>query len=585
MPLIKPIPKLGLINVRVLLIVYILICALTLFFSGNFINDILFFSKKPQLLFLIIYFTIPVFLLVLLAFYAASVIHDIIINKPGSKFQLRLITNFIIVVVLTAIPVVLITLQSFSRVVNYWPHVNVEQALIDAQSFAAEAYAFRTQKFEEDIRAIGAEKLSEQFLNNQRNTGSLRGNDIAAVQEFSFDGLMNYKSILFVGDARRELNAPPAVTTGFKNREMPRDTDTVRYVDFIKPGTIRVISFSLGEGFDESMRRINEEEERFLMINSTLMRNVMPYMFFYLGVFLFPILLITIIITITFTRIITQPIVELGEATKRVAKGDFTVQILSRPNDELGQLVSNFNAMVQNLEKTQNALVRSEKISIWQSMAQQLAHEIKNPLTPIKLTAERLLRRFHNNPEKTNEIIENSMMSIIQEVESLTSLLDEFKTLSRPIEASSSKTNIRETLEDIIAPYITSCPDVIFDTSRMTSFLEVRIERKHLTQIINNLVINAIDAMNSKGRIDIRTDLVNKRESRYCRLSIQDTGKGISREDKEKVFTPYWTSKESGTGLGLPIVERIITDYGGGIWFNSAEGAGTTFFVDLPVIE
>jgi signal transduction histidine kinase len=102
---------------------------------------------------------------------------------------------------------------------------------------------------------------------------------------------------------------------------------------------------------------------------------------------------------------------------------------------------------------------------------------------------------------------------------------------------------------------------------------------------LTNLIINGIDAMDRRGIIKIRTDLVKKREIRYCRLSIQDSGKGISEKVGAHIFTPYFTTKESGTGLGLPIVERIVNDHGGSIWFNSAEGVGTTFFIDLPIDE
>jgi signal transduction histidine kinase len=89
--------------------------------------------------------------------------------------------------------------------------------------------------------------------------------------------------------------------------------------------------------------------------------------------------------------------------------------------------------------------------------------------------------------------------------------------------------------------------------------------------------------MNAEGTIEIRTDMVKKREQRYCRVSIRDTGKGMQAAEQERVFTPYFTTKESGTGLGLPIVERIINDHGGAIWLNSAEGVGTTFFIDFPL--
>jgi nitrogen fixation/metabolism regulation signal transduction histidine kinase len=300
-------------------------------------------------------------------------------------------------------------------------------------------------------------------------------------------------------------------------------------------------------------------------------------------VFFFPTLLMTLIIAISFTRRVTQPIVELTEATRRVAEGDFSIQILARRGDELGLLIRSFNAMVQDLEKSRTALVKAEKISIWQNMAQQLAHEIKNPLTPIKLSAERVLRRWRNEPEQIGEILESSMLAIIQETEGLSTLLTEFRTLSKPMEPSQSWTNLRETVEETVSPYRSSHPAVQFDISHLGDDLPVKIDKHRVSQVLTNLIINAIDAMNGKGTIEIRTDLVKKRESRYCRLSVRDTGKGISKEEGNLIFTPYFTTKESGTGLGLPIVERIVNDHGGAIWFNSAEGMGTTFFIDLPV--
>jgi nitrogen fixation/metabolism regulation signal transduction histidine kinase len=280
---------------------------------------------------------------------------------------------------------------------------------------------------------------------------------------------------------------------------------------------------------------------------------------------------------------VTQPIVELTEATRRVAEGDFSIQILAKRGDELGRLIRSFNAMVQDLEKSRAALVKAEKISIWQNMAQQLAHEIKNPLTPIKLSAERVLRRWRNEPERVGEILESSMLAIIQETEGLSTLLTEFRTLSRPMEPSQSWTSLRELIAETVTPYGSSHPGITFDIEHVGEDVSVKIDRHRIAQVLTNLIINAIDAMNGKGPIEIRTDLVKKRETRYCRLSIKDTGKGISKEESSLVFTPYFTTKESGTGLGLPIVERIVNDHGGAIWFNSGEGMGTTFFIDLPL--
>jgi nitrogen fixation/metabolism regulation signal transduction histidine kinase len=218
-------------------------------------------------------------------------------------------------------------------------------------------------------------------------------------------------------------------------------------------------------------------------------------------------------------------------------------------------------------------------------MAQQLAHEIKNPLTPIKLSAERVLRRWRNEPDRIGEILESSMLAIVQEVEGLSAMLTEFRTLSRPMEPSLSWTVLRELVEETVSPYRSSHPQVEFNIDHVEPDVSVKIDRRHISQVLANLIINGMDAMDGAGFIEIRTDLVKKRESQYCRLSVRDTGKGIAEEDRNRVFTPYFTTKESGTGLGLPIVERIVNDHGGTIWFDSAPGMGTTFFIDFPIDE
>ena len=160
-------------------------------------------------------------------------------------------------------------------------------------------------------------------------------------------------------------------------------------------------------------------------------------------------------------------------------------------------------------------------------------------------------------------------------------MLTEFRMLSQPTELSLTDTNIKELTEEIIKPYVNSYPNVNFIIEHIAG-ISVHIDRHRLSQILTNLIINAIDAMNGEGSIEMRSDTIIKRSKQFCRFSIHDTGKGISLQDGKQIFIPYFTTKESGTGLGLPIVERIVHDHGGLIFFDSEEGIGTTFFVDLP---
>jgi nitrogen fixation/metabolism regulation signal transduction histidine kinase len=570
-------PESSIINVGGLVLIYLLLCVLTVLFAQAFFSDILQNGKIPGLLNLVIFFTIPAVLLVFLAISVLNLARDLIARRTGSKFQARLLAYFIIVVFFAATPVTIITIHAAMEAMRFLKPINIGAALNAAEIFALDSYTLHTEKLAALVR--------DPALDLSPGVSAMEAlpREIAGIQDFFLREDETWESGDFQGDGGRILQSPPSLTGGFVSREMPRDRDTIRYVILPEPGIIRVLSYDLGEGFDETREILENEALRFEILDS-LKINLLPLLIIYYGIFFFPTLLMTLIIAISFTRRVTKPIVDLTEATRRVAAGDFSIQLLARQGDELGRLIGSFNAMVQNLEKSQTALVKAEKTSLWQSMAEQLAHEIKNPLTPIKLSAERVLRRWRNEPEGIGLILEDSMFAIIQEAENLSTLLTEFRTLSRPMEPSQTWTNLRNLAEEIIIPYRTSYPQVSFNLY-IGEDIRVKVDKYRLSQVITNLIINGIDAMNGAGSIEIRTDLVKKRESRYCRLGIKDTGKGISKADSSQIFTPYYTTKESGTGLGLSIVERIVNDHGGAIWFNSAEGMGTTFFIDLPVEE
>ena len=566
-------PKDSIINVGLLILIYLLLSTLTVLFSRFFISDLLASGQIPGTLTLAVFFIIPAVLLVFFIISGLRMTRDFLAHGPGSRFMVRLMGYFVIIVVLAAAPVTLITSLSITELIRFWKTIDVDTAMNEAQRFAMESYYLHLEKMEKivaenDFNFIvsGKEPLPE---------------GIQGVEDFSNinDDWINAG---FAGDDRFRLETFPSRQSGYVSRELPRDVDVIRYIALPNPNLVRIITIDLGEGFDAALKTIDNERNHFEIINS-IRFNIRRLLFFYYGVFFLPALLMTLIIAFSFARKVTSPIEELTEATRKVADGDLSIRILPRRGDELALLVQSFNAMVQDLELSRTALLNTEKINLWQDMAQQLAHEIKNPLTPIRLSAERVLRRWQNEPESIGDILENSMMAIVQEVEGLSALLAEFRTLSRPMEPSRSWTELRNQVEEIIIPYKSSHPRIFFDIEALGSEIRIKIDKNRLSQILTNLIINSIDAMDGTGTIEIRSDLVKKRESRYCRLSIRDTGRGISKENIRLVFTPYFTTKESGTGLGLPIIERIVNDHGGAIWFDSAEGAGTTFFIDLPL--
>jgi nitrogen fixation/metabolism regulation signal transduction histidine kinase len=566
---VKTRPEYAIIKVRVLILIYSLLCVLTVLFSRNFFIDMLQNGEVPGRLNMVVFFTIPAVLTIFLGISVFSLFADIIMRRPGSKFNARLLFYFTIIVIFSTTPVILITSTALNAITRFWHGIDSNSAIKAANSFVADNYSLHMEDFENILKQTDFSRV-----------GARLPQKITAVQSFRLsDG--TWTEAVFTGDEQHRLSSPPSLENGFPARELPRDRGIIRYVQRPAQNLCRVISYELGSDFDWGKDALENQAKNYEIIN-LLRANIQPLLLFYYVVFFLPTLLMTVIIAISFTRRITHPIVELTEATRRVAEGNFSIQILSRRNDELGLLIRSFNAMVQDLEKSRAAIVKSEKISIWQNMAQQLAHEIKNPLTPIKLSAERVLRRWQNEPEKIGEIIESSMMAIIQETEGLSHLLNEFRTLSKPTEPSKTWTSLKEPIEEVINTYSSSYPSVKFNIDYVETGFLLKIDKNRLMQILTNILINAIDAMNGEGLIEIRTDLVKKHDVNYCRLSIKDSGKGINEQESQFIFTPYFTTKDSGTGLGLPIVERIINDHGGAIWFDSAKSMGTTFYIDLP---
>ncbi|MDR0312197.1 MAG: HAMP domain-containing protein [Treponema sp.] len=563
-------PKFALINVRLLILIYLLLTLLTILFSRIFIFDLLENGEVPEPLSLALFFIIPAALLILLIYSGMDIVRNYLTHASGSHFQIRLLAYFFVVVILAATPVTLITSLTVSELLRFWRTIDVDTAMSEAQRFAMDSYSQKLEKFEIIVETGSVSPSNASDLPQE----------IKGVQDFRLvNG--NWSDSEFLGDENTKLIAVPAGQKGFAPRELPRDIDVIRYVTIPEPNLIRIYTLDLGENFDASLRTIENENERFGIINS-LRLNIRRLLIFYYGVFFLPALLMTLIIALSFTRKVAYPIEELTDATRRVAEGDLSMQILPRKGDEFALLIQAFNAMVRDLEKSRSALLDTEKMNIWQDLAQRLAHEIKNPLTPIRLSAERVLRRWKNDPEKISEILENSMMAIIQETESLSTLLSDFRTLSRPMASSDSYTGLYDLAAELIGSYKSSHPGLRFETENLGREISIKIDRFRLYQILTNLIINSIDAMNGAGLIEIRSDLVKKEGESFCRMSIRDTGKGISKQDAKSVFTPYFTTKESGTGLGLPIIERIVHDHRGAIWFDSG-GTGTTFYVDLPL--
>jgi two-component system nitrogen regulation sensor histidine kinase NtrY len=250
--------------------------------------------------------------------------------------------------------------------------------------------------------------------------------------------------------------------------------------------------------------------------------------------------------------------------------------------DEIGTLVKEYNNMVKKVEENAAILAQNERESAWREMARQVAHEIKNPLTPMKLNIQYLQQALRNDHPNARQMAEKVSISLIEQIDNLSYIASEFSNFAKMPEARPEELNLNELLDVALELYLNE-QTVKVSLSKTDEQLTVFSDKSQLLRVFTNLLENAIQAIpeEREGKIYV---LLTK-EDNNALISITDNGQGISEEVAERIFQPYFTTKTSGTGLGLAMTKKIIEFWQGQIWFNTIEGEGTTFFIRLPVVE
>lgn len=295
-----------------------------------------------------------------------------------------------------------------------------------------------------------------------------------------------------------------------------------------------------------------------------------------------PLLAIATLFALSVSDRLLRPVAALSDAITRIGSGARRAPYLAKPGDEAGDLVESLNALLERIERSRGDELRNEKIGAWRDIARKLAHELRNPLTPIRLSAERVLKRWKADPSSVGAVLEKSMVAIIQETANMEALLTEFRDFARLPEPQKAWMELKPMVDEAVHLYSASWPELTIDCGAIDPTITLKADRGYLKQALGNLLSNAAAATDGSGHVWIRADLVKTAESRYCRLQVRDDGHGIPADVRDKVFSPYFTTKPGGTGLGLAIVEHIVSAHGGKIRFDSAEGAGTVFYIDLP---
>ena len=296
----------------------------------------------------------------------------------------------------------------------------------------------------------------------------------------------------------------------------------------------------------------------------------------YVIVFIF-----SIIIAVFLSEQVVLPLRLLQSTFQRLEVGKQYEHINYNQNDEIGELVTEYNKMVDKLHESIELLSKSERESAWRDMAKQIAHEIKNPLTPMKLSIQFLLRAWNNKDENFGNKLERVSTTLIEEIENLRKIATEFSDFAQMPRSKDEKINLVSKIENIIQLYEnTEDVNIIANINQLTN-VNIIADSKQMSRVFINLIRNAIQSIPSglQGEIIVHLNV----ENNQAKIIIEDNGAGIEEDVKSKLFTPSFTTKNSGMGLGLPMVKNIVNNAKGKIWFESEIGKGTKFYLQFPI--
>jgi two-component system, NtrC family, nitrogen regulation sensor histidine kinase NtrY len=280
---------------------------------------------------------------------------------------------------------------------------------------------------------------------------------------------------------------------------------------------------------------------------------------------------------------VTRPVEQLAHAAQEVAAGNWYVRVDVLGDDELGQLADSFNRMTTELLGQRERLLQTERVAAWRELARRLAHELKNPLFPLQLTVENLVRARQQNPEQFEEVFRESSRTLLAEIANLKGIIGKFSEFSKMPQPQLQRVQVNEVIRGVLQLFQAQLEapgraKINCDLQLDPHLEPVAADAELLHRAISNLVLNAMDAMPQGGTLTLRT----RDDDGKVMIEVADTGSGLTPEECERIFTPYYTSKQHGTGLGLAIVQSVVSDHGGRVRVQSAPGQGAIFVIELP---
>ena len=290
---------------------------------------------------------------------------------------------------------------------------------------------------------------------------------------------------------------------------------------------------------------------------------------------------ISVVVALLLANRITRPLTLIRERLKGMQLDKQNEQISYNADDEIGALVREYNRKVEELADSANLLARTQREMAWREMAKQIAHEIKNPLTPMKLHIQHLQRAKEANSDQYDEIFNRVTRTLIEQIDTLSDIATEFSNFAKMPNARNEVFNLVDRLKQVSELFDSSKQMKIELNSGPKTEVSVYADKEQISRAVINLIKNAMQSIPSARNGLILVEL--KSNETHATISVKDNGSGISEDIKQQLFQPNFTTKTSGMGLGLAIVKKIVESSNGRIWFDSEPGNGTTFYIEIPL--
>ncbi len=290
-----------------------------------------------------------------------------------------------------------------------------------------------------------------------------------------------------------------------------------------------------------------------------------------------------VLVTLFISSRITKPLLLIQTKLSSFRLGKRNEPIQYHRKDEIGQLVQEYNRVLDELSHSAERLAQSERESAWREMAKQVAHEIKNPLTPMKLSIQHLQRVWAEDGTDKEELVDKMSKTIIQQIDTLSNIATEFSNFAKMPEAKLQRLDVRNVLESAVSLF-RDTPEITFHFQAEENPLYVKADPDQLLRVFSNLLKNAVQSIPDSRKGEVQVE-IGRDSDDYCTIKITDNGIGIPDNQKDKIFSPNFTTKSSGMGLGLSMVKNIVQIAGGTIWFSSEYNLGTSFHIRLPLVN